>query len=638
MTGASRRWIAAGIIVVAAAVVLRLVLAQLVAPLVRARLAQAIGVDTHVETIELRLLAGEVVLHGVHAAPHTGASSLRIETVTLAPGWRSWLHDAPFLDARASGIALTVDLQQPWPRTYEQVQRRAMLRSLDIEDGTVALVVGDDTNPVIAFTDLHVRLEDSSHGASSAAMSTHASVRATAGERGSLMLDVSFAAGDPSLGVNLRFALEQLDLRGLNPLLLQVFAMDVEQGWFSLHGEITVGLGRVRGRVQPSFADLRLLAPGEANVQHPMAEALLTEMLAAADLPIFVDRPFGLAGTSPFEDLAAIDGVQVIHDVVLRGFIRRLDTLAGYDARVGSVELDFSRGRLSFFDVALEREGGKVDRPFVAVERLDIVVEQTAVDRGTPTYKAITLHRPVLTFVTGTKPDRSQLTFDPDWQDKISVLPYPTDRVEIIDGRVEYRDDTTTPTTTFFVSDVDLLAANIGRAREDPSTRGAHVSLTGRVMQLGALEIVADVAPGAIPLDAAVALELGTLPLPPLNDLLRGRFGVDISTGTVAIDADFDVEGGHLSGTVTPHVHDVRVLGPDETEMQRPLRELMLDRRLRKLDDVTLVLEHDVRFSVVRELPAVLLLAALHAQPAPRPKLVSPWKARKRARLAGATK
>ncbi|HWB81283.1 MAG TPA: hypothetical protein VG755_40250, partial [Nannocystaceae bacterium] len=445
MTGASRRWIAAGIIVVAAGVVLRLVLAQLVAPLVRSRLAQALGVDTSVDTIELRLLAGEIVLRGVEAAPQTGASSLRIETITLAPGWRKWLHDAPFLDVRASGIALTVDLQQPWPRTYEQLQRRPMLRTLDVADGSVALVVGDDTTPVVAFTDLHVQLEDSSHGASTGAMTTHASVRAAAGERGALALDVSFAAGDPSLGVNLRFALEQLDLRGLNPLLLQVFAMDVEQGWFSLHGEITVGLGRVRGRVQPSFAELRLLAPGEASVQHPMAEALLTEMLAGADLPIIVDQPFGAAGPSPFEDLAAVDGVQVLHDVVLRGFIRRLGTLAGYDPRVGRVELDFPHGRLSFFDVALEREGGKLDRPFVAVERLDIVVEETAVEHGTPTYKAITLHRPVLTFVTGTRPELSQLTFDPDWQDKISVLPYPTDRVEIIDGRIEYRDDTTTP-------------------------------------------------------------------------------------------------------------------------------------------------------------------------------------------------
>ncbi|HWB75314.1 MAG TPA: DUF748 domain-containing protein, partial [Nannocystaceae bacterium] len=178
----------------------------------------------------------------------------------------------------------------------------------------------------------------------------------------------------------------------------------------------------------------------------------------------------------------------------------------------------------------------------------------------------------------------------------------------------------------------------IGRAREDPSTRGAHISMSARVMELGALEIVADVAPGAIPVDAAVDLELGTLPLPPLNDFLRGRFGVDISTGTVAIDADFDVRGGHLSGTVTPHVRDVRVLGRDETELQRPLRELMLDRRLRKLDGVALELEHDVRFSVVRELPAVLLLAALHAQPAPRPKLVPPWKARRRAQARAPTK
>jgi hypothetical protein len=104
------------------------------------------------------------------------------------------------------------------------------------------------------------------------------------------------------------------------------------------------------------------------------------------------------------------------------------------------------------------------------------------------------------------------------------------------------------------------------------------------------------------------------LPLPELNELIKGRLGVDVSSGTLALEADLDVYNAYLRGTITPALANVRVLGVDEMEVVHPVRELMLERRLRKLDGTTLTLDHRVRTSVLRELPAALMSAARRAR------------------------
>jgi len=586
---------------------------------VTARLGAALGVSVYVDDVDLDLWAGAVSLRGIQAAPaaEASASTVRVEALTLRWGWDDLLHGVVAVDVDLSGLDATLDLHRPWPAADADRREGSLgwLRSVNLVDGTVGVVLAADEPPILTLTELQARLVETLTAMRTEAMTTQFSLTARAGEAGHLTIGGSIAPVASAATWTLRFALEELDLRALNPLFQAVFEMDVEHGRLSLTGELTVGLGRLRGHIQPRFDELQLLGRGEQRVRHPMAEALFSEMLSGADLPIDIDQPAGAAGESPMlAEIGKIDAHKMLTSIILRGFIRRVATIDGYEADASRAEVDFPAGRLSFYDVTLTRSGGEVDRPFVHVGRLDIVVEQSAVDHEVLTYKMISLHQPTLIFVTGVTDARSQLTIDPDWQEKVSVLPYPTDRLEVFGGRLEYRDDTTEPPTSFFVANLEVRAGNLGRAKIHAKRRGATLTARARVMDLSPLAIDAMFSPGVVPLDLAVRIHLDPLPLDQLNELLRGRFGVDISAGTLGLAVDLDAHEDHLVGTVTPALRHVRVLGSREIEVDHPLRELLLERRLRRLDDVALKLDYRVRKNLLRELPGALLSAALHAE------------------------
>jgi len=594
----------------------RMVIPTILTAWITARLSAALGVSAQVEDVELRLVAGEITVRGIDAAPPSEASAsvLHVDAFTLRWRWPELLRGVALLDGSVAGLDVTVDLHRPWPAVRDAASSRSKrLRSLEIDSGSLAVVLAADTPPILALSDLRGRVTMST-GPRTDHLTTRASVTARTGDGGSLTIDGAIAPLAPAANWTVRFTLEQLDLRRLNPLFEKAFEMEVEHGSLSVDGWLTVGFGRLRGEIRPRFDELELLGRGERRARHPMASALFNSMLSGADLPIEIDRAAPTGGGFTLGELLEVEAMDLLSRVILRGFIRRLDTLDGYESAVDRIEIDFPTGRMSFFDVALTKIGGTVDTPFVAIARLDIVVEQSAVDSEVPTYKSVVLHQPSLTFVTGTTPSKSQLTFDPDWQEKVNVLPYPTDRVEIIDGRVEYRDDTTKPPTSLIVSDLDLLADNIGRAKTREARRAATLVGSARAMDASALALEIEFTPGLVDLDAAIRLRLEPLPLRDLNVLLRGRLGVDVDSGTLAFTADLDVRDGHLRGTVEPVLRDVLVMGPNETEFEHPLREFLLERQLKKLDGTTLELDARVHTSVVRELPSALMSAARRAR------------------------
>ncbi len=611
-------WILA---VLAALAALRLAAPWVLKLWISARLGVALGVPVHIDRVELALWAGTVTVRGIEAAPaaETSASTVRVDALTLRWDWGEQLGGVLAVDVEVAGLDATLDLHRPWPavRPASGAANLARLRSLNLVGGEVDVVMAADAPPLLTLTELQASLVEPLTAMRTEAMTTRFSLSARAGEGGRLTIEGAVAPVASASTWTLHYALDSLDLRALNPLFQAVFEMDVEHGRLSLTGALTVGMGRMRGHIIPRFDDLQLLGRGEQRVRHPMAEALFSEMLSGADLPIDIDRPAGATGDSPLPllaELGKIDAHKMLTQIILQGFIRRVATIDGYEAGASRADVDFPAGRLSFHDVTLTRSGGEVGRPFVHVARLDIVVEPSAVDHDVTTYKKISLHQPTLIFVTGVNDARSQLTIDPDWQEKVSVLPYPTDRLEVFGGRLEYRDDTTEPPTSFFLSELEVRADRLGRARVGTKRRGATLVGRARVMDLSRLAIDAEFSPGVVPLDVAVRIGLDPLPLDQLNELLRGRFGVDISAGTLALAVDLDAHDDHLRGTVTPALRRVRVLGSREIEVEHPLRELLLERRLRRLDGVGLEIDYRVRKNLVRELPGALLSAALHAE------------------------
>lgn len=610
-----RRWLVYGLAALAVLAALRLAAPRVVAAILEARLSAALGAAVTVEDVDLALWAGELTVHGLRAAPRgaDSASAVRVREVRARWTWGELFHGATAFDVTLSGVAASLDLGAPWPADSAAADEDAglgPLRALRLDDGALDVVLAADEAPLLALRELTATLDGAAPDARDGSMTARFAVAARVGEAGSLALAGAFSPLEPGAAWSLRGSLDALDLRSLNPLFRAVLELDVEQGRLSAEGELTASLGRLRGQVRPNFEGLRLLGRDERSVRHPMAEALFTSMLAASELPIDIDRSTTAARGLTLDEVFKADANALLTRLILQGYTRRLGTIVGHDAAIGGLEVDFPAGRLSFTDVSLVPEGAA--EPFVHVARMDVVVEPTAVDAGAETYKSVVLTEPRVVFVAGVT-ERLR-AFDPQWQEKVSGMPYPTDRLQIVGGRVEYRDTRTTPPADVVLTDVTLLAESLGRARATPARRDATLSARASMMGTSPLKLELAFSPGAAPLDGELDLSLAPMPLTRLNGLLRSRLGVDFSAGTLGLVAELDAKDGRVTGTVTPDLDAVTVLGRRETEVDRPLRELLVERRLRRLDGDRLVIELDSEGELSRELPRALLSAALQAR------------------------
>lgn len=609
--------------------VLRLALPSIVAAVIEARLAAALDATVAIDDVDLRLFAGEVTLHGLEVAPLGPASASAARVHTLVVGWRWFdlLEGGMPLDLVADGVALTLDLQaRPPGHDLRRAPRSAEaqepagdvasdglgpLRSLVVRDGHLEVLVTPEEAPILTLHIVHAALAEGAWHARGEAMTTRAQLLARAGEGGVLALTGACSPLRPRDAWTLEFALADLDLRPLNPLLERVLEMDAEGGALSLTGDLTASRGRLRGHVLPRF-DALVLLDLEERVRHPMAEAIFSSMLATADLPIEIDRPAAMprGGLALRLDAALrTDAMELLQRLILGGFARRLNTLVGHDATIGGLELDFPRGLLAFTDVTLRKTGGTADEPFLHVPRLAVRVEPSVVDPAIETFKAIALHRPRLVYIVGRSEAESQRSIDPGWQEKLSMLPYPTDHLEILGGEIEFRDETTRPPSRFVLAGLDLAIDDLARARRRPGARGATLKARALIAGESPLELEAAFSPGEGALDGELRLSLAPMELTALNGLLRSFLGVDVSAGTFGLEAELDARPGRLTGVITPSLADVTVLGVDEDVVGRPLRELLLELRLGRLDGVRVPLDVRGEDELLEKIPRALLSA-----------------------------
>lgn len=610
-----RRWLIAGASLLVLVIAARVAAPYLIAGRIESRLSAALGAPVRVDDVDLRLWAGEATVHGLHVAPSgvTSGSSASVGALDLRWHWRDLLRGSTPLDLELADVAVTLDLHDPWPGEIAEPTGSGLgpLRSLSLRGGHVEVIPGRDAAPLLVLDDMEGSLQVGGWPSRGEAMTTIVRLAAATGAGGKLAVTAALSPRRPSETWTVNIVLDRLDLRPLNPLFKAVLEMTVERGTLSVTSDLTTTDGRMRGYLTPSFEQLTLLAPGE-RVRHPMAEALFSSMLATADQPIEIDRPAGALDGGlalALDDALRVDAMELLRRVILRGFTRRLDSLIGHDATIGGLEVDFPRGVLAFTDVTLRKTGGTATTPFLHIARLEVIVEPSILDPKIETFKKVVLHQPRFFLVVDHSEAGTQRSIDPEWLDKVSALPYPTDELRVIDGQVEYRDETTTPPSRFVLSGLEVTAAELARAATAPDRRGATVSARALVMGESPLKVDAAFTPGASPIDGELNLALAPIQLARLNGLLRSRFGIDVSAGTLGLTADLDAQDGQVTGTLTPSLSEVSVLGMKEADITRPLLELLIELRLKRLDGVPLQIEVDTGPEMLKNLPGALLQA-----------------------------
>jgi hypothetical protein len=268
--------------------------------------------------------------------------------------------------------------------------------------------------------------------------------------------------------------------------------------------------------------------------------------------------------------------------LALPSLVRRYvsDVLAGaqgYTATIGDLDLNLWRGAYELTDVALHREGGEFERPFLRIERADLSLKWASLVRGRVVAEVV-LHQPRIEYVTAASGEEAQTGTDPDpetgeeetsWGERIGALfPFRIDRFVVRDAEVRFTHRGIDPPVDLFVTDAFLEVLNLTNQLDVSRNQGymAEAELAGRPFGSGELEARLRFDPLAdqprFELDAVVR----NVQMIALNDFLQAYGNVDAEAGNLEIATEFAASDGRVEGYVKTLIEDLQLVSMDEID------------------------------------------------------------------------
>lgn len=550
-----------------------------IANAVRTRFEERMETPVEIDAVEIHWSRLAVSLEGIHF--DDGWLEVDIGEVEADLSWRALVRSdvRPNIVVRQPEIVLSADRDPDQKEKSEDGGKLDMFNTLTVEGGSFHLRLTTPSGTTeLVIDDIAATLFNETVGTSQ--MGTHVEASARLPEGGTLSVEGQMSGTQPRLAWRFRFDVDKLALTPFNRVWTDLVEMDVESGTLSVAGELLRTTDHLRGRITPAFENLVMLGD-EEDALHPIGEALFGHMLIGANSTIEINRALAAGSTLTFEELLATDWKEIVAALIQRGYTRRLDTLIGYEAVIGDVEIGFGMGMLTLIDVKLVKDNRMIDEPFVSVPRIDVMFDKAVTKRGAKAYKHVTLWEPTLTIIAGQTGEESQIRFDERWIDKISALPFKTRSLTVHDGKVEYRDERHEYPVRFFASRINLEGTDMAEGIHAPGVRGAR--LTGNASIMGVTDATVDVAfePKAEPPNVDLDLSVAPMPLTEINPLMVTYAEVQADDGAIGLAAHITANNLDVQANVSPTILEPKLRAVEGS--RHALRHLMLERRLRKL-------------------------------------------------------
>jgi hypothetical protein len=252
---------------------------------------------------------------------------------------------------------------------------------------------------------------------------------------------------------------------------------------------------------------------------------------------------------------------------------QKLAELDGYTGSIADVDLSLWRGAYQVEGIVIEKTGGKVPVPFVAVERLDLGVDWRALFDGSIVAR-IALFRPEVNFVKGPTKATTQTGKEADWRKPLEELaPFEIESFLIVDGEVHYRDFHAKPKVDVLVDHLNVTVTNLTNSKDLSGTRVATIKVDGILMRSGQLSLDGNIDPFKTQPTFSIKVKLEKLHIKELNDFLKAYVNIDAEKGNLSLYAEVDAKKGGFKGYLKPLIEGLDILKWNK-EDERPISKL----------------------------------------------------------------
>lgn len=259
--------------------------------------------------------------------------------------------------------------------------------------------------------------------------------------------------------------------------------------------------------------------------------------------------------------------------VIKRVVNEKLAELDGYNGSIDDVDLNLWRGAYEVEGIRIDKTGGKVPVPFVAVERLDLGVDWRALFDGSIVAR-VALYRPEVNFVKGPTPATTQTGKEADWRKTLEELaPLDIESFLVIDGEVHYRDFHAQPRVDVLLDHLNVRVMNLTNSKDATGTRVATIEADANLMHSGRFSVTGDIDPFQKQPTFKLKTKLEKLHIKELNNFLKAYVNVDAEKGDLSLYSEVEAKNGKFHGYVKPLIEGLDIL-QWKKEDERPIEKL----------------------------------------------------------------
>ena len=243
---------------------------------------------------------------------------------------------------------------------------------------------------------------------------------------------------------------------------------------------------------------------------------------------------------------------------------KTLASMNGYFGHVNDIDLAIYRGAYVIKDFYIDKVDSVSQQrvPFISSQLIDLSVEWKSLFHKRIVGE-LEFTNPVLIF---TKDKAEPASIQKDTNDFRTVLnsfmPLKINRFQIINGKIQYIDSTSTPKVNIAMTNTQVLAENLSTV-QDTALLPAKVTASADVYK-GKLELKMKLAPLADSPTFDMNAELQNTSLPELNDFFKAYAKFDVHAGTFGLYTEVASKDGKYTGYVKPVIKDLDVIGPED--------------------------------------------------------------------------
>ena len=250
--------------------------------------------------------------------------------------------------------------------------------------------------------------------------------------------------------------------------------------------------------------------------------------------------------------------------VVLHYANKTLASMNGYFGHINDIDLAIYRGAYVINDFYIDKVDSVSQEqvPFISSQVIDLSVEWKSLFHGRIVGE-LEFTNPVLRF---TKDRAEPAAIQKDTSDFRAILksfmPLKINNFEIINGKIQFIDSTSTPKINIAMTNTQVLAKNLSNV-QDTTLLPASVTASADLYK-GKLHFKMKLNPLAASPTFDMNAELQNTSLPELNDFLKAYAKFDVQAGTFGLYTEVASKNGKFIGYVKPVIKNLDVIGSED--------------------------------------------------------------------------